>query len=619
MRGRRGRWLLAAVAAALPALTVAQEAPALSPPPPAAPVPDAAGTAPLAYDLTIEAPPELARLLWTYLDLARFREAGFADGITLNELDRLIAAAGAQARDLLRTAGRFAATVQVTRDPVADGGGGLPRVRVRVDPGPPAEIVAWQMDATGEFDAAREAGDPMAVQTWVRLLSDWPLRPGDRFTQAAWNATKDGVLATLRARGYPAATLRDTRARVDADTQQVRLSVSVDSGDLYRLGPVLIEGLSRYPESSVRNMVDFYPGDAYTEKRLLDLQERLGKVGLFDGATVEVDTSPATRRAAPVTVRVREATLQQATFGAGISANTGQRVSVEHFHRRPFELDWIVRNRVLFGRDERSWEGSATSHPLRRQYRALVSGKVEWLDAGDSIQLSRQLRVGGSLDTERIERLFFGELLDAEVRTAVVRASARAASGNYHLVWRAVDSVLLPTVGETANMQVGLGYAASDVAPNGAFGRAYGRFVAYRPVGENWYFTGRLELGHIQARDAVLLPDTLLFRAGGDESVRGYAFRSLGPVRQGVVGSGRSLATISVEMARPILRDLPSVWGAVFVDAGQAAERWSELKPAVGYGVGVRWRSPVGPLRVDLAYGEAVRKLRLHVSVGIAF
>ena len=79
------------------------------------------------------------------------------------------------------------------------------------------------------------------------------------------------------------------------------------------------------------------------------------------------------------------------------------------------------------------------------------------------------------------------------------------------------------------------------------------------------------------------------------------------------------LLTSSAEIARPVSSRLPSVWWAVFVDAGNAANSWKELKLARGYGVGVRWRSPVGPLRVDLAYGEELRRFRLHVSVGIAF
>jgi translocation and assembly module TamA len=115
------------------------------------------------------------------------------------------------------------------------------------------------------------------------------------------------------------------------------------------------------------------------------------------------------------------------------------------------------------------------------------------------------------------------------------------------------------------------------------------------------------------------VPDTLRFRAGGDDSVRGYAYRSLGPSSGGTVDSGKVILTTSVELARPLSDGLPQFWGAVFVDAGQAANNFSDLRPVVGAGVGLRWRSPVGPLKLDWAYGEAVRRSRLHFSVGISF
>ena len=83
--------------------------------------------------------------------------------------------------------------------------------------------------------------------------------------------------------------------------------------------------------------------------------------------------------------------------------------------------------------------------------------------------------------------------------------------------------------------------------------------------------------------------------------------------------SGRVLLTGSAEVARPISAQYPSVWWAAFVDAGNAADNWRDMDPVLGYGLGLRWRSPVGPLRLDLAYGEAVRKARLHFSVGISF
>jgi translocation and assembly module TamA len=180
--------------------------------------------------------------------------------------------------------------------------------------------------------------------------------------------------------------------------------------------------------------------------------------------------------------------------------------------------------------------------------------------------------------------------------------------------------VLLPTDGESLNAQLGSGYAmGGDAAKNGLFSRVYGRLTAYRPLGGAWFGSARVEAGQVFAGSRVGIPDTLLFRAGGDDSVRGYGYRGLGPTDEGVVRSARVLFTSSIEVARPVSAQLPSLWWATFIDAGNAADRWRELHPQWGYGVGLRWRSPIGPVRLDLAYGQATERLRLHFSMGVSF
>jgi translocation and assembly module TamA len=233
--------------------------------------------------------------------------------------------------------------------------------------------------------------------------------------------------------------------------------------------------------------------------------------------------------------------------------------------------------------------------------------------------MSQRLRFGRAQDSRQIEQLAFAEVERAVRSTDAGRISTFALSGNYHVVLRQLDSVLLPTQGYTVALQGGLGRSHGTASNSGYFGRAYGRLTGYRPLGASWYGQARIELGRVFLPAGVAAPDSQLFRAGGDDSVRGYAYRSLGPVADGVVGSGPALMTASLEVARPFLASMPSLWGALFIDAGRAGADFASLKPAVGFGAGVRWRSPVGPLRMDLAWGEELRKIRLHFSVGIAF
>ena len=98
-----------------------------------------------------------------------------------------------------------------------------------------------------------------------------------------------------------------------------------------------------------------------------------------------------------------------------------------------------------------------------------------------------------------------------------------------------------------------------------------------------------------------------------------YGYRTLGPTVNGAVVGGRVLATASIEAEHALTARLPALLGALFVDAGNAADRWNEMRPVVGVGAGLHYRSPVGPLRLDLAYGTDERRFRLHLSVGVTF
>jgi translocation and assembly module TamA len=574
------------------------------------------------YQLTIQAPEAAQKLLTTYLDLARFQSIPDQEAINPAELERLMRAAPAQARALLETQGYFNAVVTVKREGL--NANNLPLLRMQVQLGEQTTVAQVNIKAVIETKTPTE----QVNQPVNTLRQQWPLRVGDAFTQNSWASAKSNVLAQLRARGYAAANWASSRAQIDAPSNSANLTLALDSGPLYRLGPLRIEGLSRFDEDSVRNLAKFSAGDVYDERLLTEFQDRLQKAGLFEGASVELDADLQTAHAAPVLVRVKEFTMQQATVGVGYSANTGARLSVEHFHRRVFGTRWRAKNKLALGAVNQSWELDLTSHPLEGLYRNLLSGSVARLRNDGQLLQSWNARVGRTQDTPLIERLFFGELAHARLESDQEISRADAASINYHWIYRDIDNVLLPTRGLTSSIQAALGWARGSLSvanqptlnEQGPFGRAYTRLTWYQPLLQSsWYGTARLEAGQVFTRNVIGVPETLLFRAGGDDSVRGYNFRSLGPTRNGVTISGRSLVTASAEIARPISAKYPAYWWAAFVDAGDAADRFAELRPALGYGLGLRWRSPVGPLRVDLAYGQKTQKVRMHLSVGIAF
>ncbi len=599
-----------------------------SPASPSASAPSAAASAAQAradYRFEVQGPPALARLLTQYLDLSRFQTAPDADAIDAAELERLRRAAPAQARGLLETQGYFNATVTAER--IDSPGADKPLIRIVVDPGPVTRVTAVDIAATGPLQQSVDAGNPVAQAELDRLRKGWTLMPGEPFLQSAWSSAKSSAIAGVRANGYVAAEYARSAATVDAPANSARLAVEVASGPLYLVGPLRVTGLAQFPPDPVLNLSQFGPGDPYSDKTLLDYQERLQKLGLFEGAAVTLDPSSATSQAAPVEVRVREAPIQQATVGLGYSTNTGPRATLDYTHRRPFGIDWIGTSKIALGPSNQQIDADLTSYPHSNLWRNFVGGTLQRLKTDDQTLDGYTLRVGRSKQDARIDRRYYLEATHATVLNDQLSSSGDAVTANYNWLYRALDNELLPTTGYALTTQTAIGYArgSREVGSGGAqesakgpLARLYLRLTGWHPLGA-WFGSGRIEVGQIISGSPVGIPDTLLFRAGGTDSVRGYGYRQLAPSINGVTVGGRTLMTASIEAAHPIVARHPEFLYAVFIDAGNAADSWKGLSPRVGYGAGLRWRSPVGPLSLDVAYGQAVRQFRVHLSVGVKF
>lgn len=599
-----------------------------------------APSGPPAFQLIVEAPAPLKSLIEKNLDLARLRLATAGEPIAGDELTRLLDAAPAQARRLLETEGYFNAQVEVTAmDPLpvaadapvpaaaADAASApapaVPRVKVTVVSGPRATVERVDLLFVGDLEQRREAGEPEALTTVTRLVNGWALNAGKPFRNPQWGESKTDLLAQLRAQGYAAATLSGSTARIDAKTNKARLLVVADSGPLFRTGDLRITGIERQDPYTVEVLAGFRRGTPADETRLLDFQDRLQRSGLFESAMVTLDTDPENAEAADILVLVRELPLQEITAAVGVDANTGPKVSLQHTHRRVFGWRATTVNKVEWSENRQAWTGDLNGHAEQDFRRNLLGAQFERLLSENDTVVSQRIRLGRGRETNRIDRLTFVELERSTRRTeesgSIGDEDRQAVSLNQHLIWRDLDSLVLPTLGSSMVAEVGGGMARGTDGRTGPFGRMRVRLTGYLPLGSAWFGKGRIEVGQVVSKGDVAVPDSQRFRAGGDESVRGYDYRSLGPLVDGVVGSGDILMTGSLEVARPLLARLPSVWGAAFVDWGRATDDWSDLNPALGYGLGIRWRSPVGPLRFDVAYGEELRAWRTHLTVGITY
>ena len=249
------------------------------------------------------------------------------------------------------------------------------------------------------------------------------------------------------------------------------------------------------------------------------------------------------------------------------------------------------------------------------------ASRVERLEVQGELTDRQTLLVGRGKRGEEIDH-FLSLQYQTEQRTVPLDPETdrrQAFTLGYAWNLRRVDSQVDPRRGYTISAQASGG--ARQLLSDRSFVRTWGRAMRFWSMPEDSAFDGGILVGLVEAgqvfassRDGI--PTENLFRTGGTHTVRGYSYLSLGVPESGAIVGGRVMALASLEYQHPLVRDW---YGAVFLDAGDAADRWQDWKPAWGAGVGVRWRSPIGPVSLDLAWGDEVRRLRFHLSVGYAF
>jgi translocation and assembly module TamA len=433
----------------------------------------------------------------------------------------------------------------------------------------------------------------------------------------------------LTSKHYPVGQILESRADIDPDTKQANLILTLDSGPAYRLGVLQVTGTQRFDTQLVTRLARLAPDSAYNQSELVAAQQRLSDSGFFDSVFVSLDTTgnPA---AAPVMVQVREAKLQKMVLGAGGSTDSGLRLSAEHTHHKVPGIDWRAVSKLSLDRTTKSLGTELTSPPDGNGTRWVTSALFQRQVSGSFDVVSQRYRVGRTQAGDTVDRNYYLQYDRAEDSAGNFSATANAITANYAWTQRNFDSLPFPSRGYGLGAELGGGLTLGDNSQ--PFVRAQARWLGLwalagerastRTMARAGRVAVRVEGGIVLAREGAELPSTQLFLTGGDTSVRGYTYRSIGKEQpDGTITAGRYLAAGSIEWQRPIVvNDKVTDWeGTVFLDAGAVADKPSDLRAKLGVGVGVRWRSPVGPLQMDAAYGIATREFRLHLNVGFTF
>jgi translocation and assembly module TamA len=589
---------------------------------------------PPAFTLEVDAPKQVRALLEQHLELKRFRHQ---PDLQRRELTRLLGATDANVRELIGTLGYFSptVTVELTDTPEEE----APRkVVVKVDPGPPTIIEKSEVRFAGI-----NASDELGTSQRLHIEETWPLQAGEQFSQSAWSSAKSGGLKELQKRRYPLARIDSSLADVDADTNQAQVSVSYAPGPAYTFGPLQIDGAERYDPVRTARIARLPEGQEYDLQSMLDAQQRLVSSGYYDSVFLSLADSPqqaATEAerdeqrknqgaaiTSPVIAKVREAKLQKWVFGVGLSTDTGPRLSIDHTYNKVPGLNWRAVSKLQLDRKNPLISTQLVGLPGEDLWRWFASGKLERAPAGDFYTNSAQMRFGRSKAEDRIERNMYLQYDYAKTQGAGAPPGASSLLANYGWTARYFDNNLLPTSGFGLALEAGAGTTLTP--QRSPFGRLTGRWLSLIPLGERDEETrrhSRLQLkagiGAVMAKKDVDLPTTIMFLTGGDNTVRGYGYQSIGArTDNGRVIAGRYLAMGSVEWQRPITikGNTQDFEHAVFIDAGTVGDDINRLYTRVGFGTGIRWKSPVGPIQADLAWGAQEQQLRLHLRLGFTF
>lgn len=503
-------------------------------------------------------------------------------------------------------------------------------------------------------------GDARDDPPFQEAIDDFPLEEGDALRHAPWDRLGGQFSGLAIERGYFDWAFTDRRMEVRPYLQSARLYMEFDSGPRYQFGKTSIIG-SHIEIDRLLQMQSFERGDPYLAQSLAEYSQSLSETGWFSSVSVrprlataqELTLAPSgggdpwwneATASQPPRPRIDSAALTSAlTLSKTSDTYLPIDVSVEPTDRHQFEIGigyaTDVGPRLRFGW-EQPWinrYGHSLDHDLylsapEQRFTGLYNVPLDD-PLRDSYRLQYGIRNVDDSDTQSLEGTVElarrWEFDNDWVQTIYFRTTYEdfEQGGEADKVWLFYPGIQwsrtrtrpqrFPLWGD--RQQLSLEYSDKMWGSDAQFTRVTADTEWIRTIGNDNRFLARLGLGAIETDDFDKIPPSLRFFAGGDRSVRGYSYESLSPRnQQGRLRGGQQMLTSTLEYQRRVTGDW---WAATFVDNGDAFDNWGPEDLKTGAGAGVRWVSPVGPIRFDIAhpFDDEDDNWRLHFSIGPEF
>ncbi len=509
-------------------------------------------------------------------------------------------------------------------DPVRDRGGNM-AVTVTVDPGQPVRVRNADIAILGA------GGRDRYLQ---RDLGRFTPAVGDILDHPTYEASKLSITRRLAERGYFDADFTSRRVEVTRADLAADIDLVWSSGERYAMGPISFE---QTPDAVVyerllQKLVYWNQGEYYHQGRLDRLRKSLVALDYFSQIDIQPLPAQAVDRQVPIEVTLVPAPRSIYTAGVsyGTESGAGIRLGVERRyvnlrgHKALAQLDYAQNLKALtlqYRIPAFAWLDGWYTASLRT-----VEERSEYIDSrraelvgSRSGQYNENLNLIASGHVLRERWLFAPEDNDPDAPRPYRYASY--AYPQLRAEYIGVDDRLFPTRGVGGSLRFGGG--VEGAGSDRSFAQVHARATWFRGIGERNRLIVRGELGRTFVDDVVELPPSLRFYAGGERSIRGYEFREVGPRLPATAGrkayslGAENLVTASVEFERYFTRTLGA---AVFVDSGDAFNG-STPDWRTGVGVGVRYRTPVGPLKFDIARGldRPASAFTIGLSIGADF